>query len=77
MNGTNYEVPHCGAFSTPHSRPSWTQYSPQDPVFNNNNNNNNYYYYCYYFNYSTIVLSCGMETDGEKIGRDKYADKGE
>ena len=19
MNGTNYEVPHCGAFSTPHS----------------------------------------------------------
>ena len=25
MNGTNYEVPHCGAFSTPHSHPSWAQ----------------------------------------------------
>ena len=24
-NGTNYEVPHCGAFSTPHSHPSWAQ----------------------------------------------------
>ena len=22
MNGTNYEVPHCGAFSTPHSHPT-------------------------------------------------------
>ena len=21
-NGTNYEVPHCGAFSTPHSHPN-------------------------------------------------------
>ena len=25
MNGTNYEVPDCGAFSTPHSHPSWAQ----------------------------------------------------
>ena len=25
MNGTNYEVPHCGAFSTLHSHPSWAQ----------------------------------------------------
>ena len=25
MNGTNYEVPHCGVFSTPHSHPSWAQ----------------------------------------------------
>ena len=25
MNGTSYEVPHCGAFSTPHSHPSWAQ----------------------------------------------------
>ena len=25
MNGRNYEVPHCGAFSTPHSHPSWVQ----------------------------------------------------
>ena len=25
MNGTNYEVPHCGAFSTPHSHPSCAQ----------------------------------------------------
>ena len=25
MNGTNYEVPHCAAFSTPHSHPSWAQ----------------------------------------------------
>ena len=24
-NGTNYEVPHCGAFSTPYSHPSWAQ----------------------------------------------------
>ena len=23
--GSNYEVPHCGAFSTPHSHPSWAQ----------------------------------------------------
>ena len=23
--GTTYEVPHCGAFSTPHSHPSWAQ----------------------------------------------------
>ena len=22
---TNYKVPHCGAFSTPHSNPSWAQ----------------------------------------------------
>ena len=27
MNGTNYEVPHCGAFSTPISHPSWTHCS--------------------------------------------------
>ena len=25
MNGTNYEVPHCGAFSTPNSHPSWAE----------------------------------------------------
>ena len=25
MNGTNYEVPHCGAFSTRYSHPSWIQ----------------------------------------------------
>ena len=25
MNVTKYEVPHCGAFSTPHSHPSWAQ----------------------------------------------------
>ena len=25
MNSTNYEVPHCGAFSTPHSHPPWVQ----------------------------------------------------
>ena len=25
MNGTNYEVPRCGAFSPPHSHPSWAQ----------------------------------------------------
>ena len=25
MNGTNYEVPHCGAFSTPHFHPSFSQ----------------------------------------------------
>ena len=25
MNSTNYEVPHCWAFSTPHSHPSWAQ----------------------------------------------------
>ena len=53
MNGTNYEVPHYGVLSIPHSHPSWPKYSPQDPVFkitlslrfslnvNNNNNNNN------------------------------------
>ena len=23
MNGKNYEVPHCEAFSYPHSNPSW------------------------------------------------------
>ena len=23
--GTHYEVPHCGAFSNPHSHPSWAQ----------------------------------------------------
>ena len=29
MNSTNYDVPHCGAFSTPHSHPSWAQiFSP-------------------------------------------------
>ena len=22
MNGTNYEIPHCKAFSTPHSHPN-------------------------------------------------------
>ena len=25
VNGTNYEVPHCGAFSTPYSHLSWAQ----------------------------------------------------
>ena len=25
MNGTKYEVPYCGAFSAPHSHPSWAQ----------------------------------------------------
>ena len=25
LNGTNYEVPHCGAFSTPHSHHSLAQ----------------------------------------------------
>ena len=25
MNGTNYEVPHCGAFSATHSHTSWAQ----------------------------------------------------
>ena len=25
MSDTNYEVPHCGAFTTPHSHPSWAQ----------------------------------------------------
>ena len=25
MMGTNYEVHHCVAFSTPHSHPSWVQ----------------------------------------------------
>ena len=25
MNGTNYEIPHCGAFSPPHSHPSCAQ----------------------------------------------------
>ena len=25
MIGTNYEVPHCGAFYTPHYHPSWAQ----------------------------------------------------
>ena len=25
MNGTNRKVPNCGAFSTPHSHPSWAQ----------------------------------------------------
>ena len=27
MNGTNYEVPHCGAFSTLHSHLSWVLFS--------------------------------------------------
>ena len=31
MNGTNYEVPHCEVFFTPHSHPSWPKYSPQTP----------------------------------------------
>ena len=25
MNGIDYEVPHCGAFSILHSHPSWAQ----------------------------------------------------
>ena len=32
MNGTDYEVPHCGAVSTPHRIPLGSKYSPQDPV---------------------------------------------
>ena len=31
MNSTNYEVPHCGAFSTPHSHSSW---APKGKQFN-------------------------------------------
>ena len=25
MNGIDYEVPHCGEFSTPYYHPSWAQ----------------------------------------------------
>ena len=25
MNGTNYEVPHCGDISNPHRHPAWAQ----------------------------------------------------
>ena len=31
MNDSNYEIPHCVAFSIPHSLGH--KYSPQDPVF--------------------------------------------
>ena len=41
MNGKNYEVPHFGAFSTPHSHPSWAQIFASGTNNNNNNNNNN------------------------------------
>ena len=33
MNSINYEVPHCGAFSTLHSHPSWAQIFTQNIVF--------------------------------------------
>ena len=33
MNGTNNEVSHCGAFSTPHSHPSWAQIFASGPCF--------------------------------------------
>ena len=33
MNGTNYEVPHCGAFSTPHSHLSWAKIFASEPCF--------------------------------------------
>ena len=37
MNGTNYEVPHCGAFSTPHFHPSWAQiFASGIPITDNN-----------------------------------------
>ena len=32
MNGTNYEVLHCGAFSTPHSHLSWVQIFALGPI---------------------------------------------
>ena len=35
MNGTNYEVPHCGAFSTTHSHPSWAQIFASGSCFQN------------------------------------------
>ena len=35
MNGTNYEVPHCGGFSTSHSHPSWAQiFAPEPKLLN-------------------------------------------
>ena len=33
MNGTSYEVPHCGALPTPCLNPLGPKYSPQEPVF--------------------------------------------
>ena len=33
MNGTNYEVPQCEAFSNPHSHPSWAQIFPSGSCF--------------------------------------------
>ena len=33
MNGTNYEVPHCGAFFSPHSHPSWVQIFASESCF--------------------------------------------
>ena len=33
MNGTNYEVRHCGVFPFPILIPLGPKYSPQDPVF--------------------------------------------
>ena len=33
MNGTNYEIPHCRAFTTPHSHPSLTQICASDSIF--------------------------------------------
>ena len=41
MNDTNYEAPHCGAFSTPHSHPSWAQIFASGSCLNDDNNNNN------------------------------------
>ena len=36
MNSTNYEVSHCGAFSTPHSHPSWAQIFASGACFQTN-----------------------------------------
>ena len=33
MNGTKYEVPHCGAFSTSHSHPSWANLMARSTKF--------------------------------------------
>ena len=33
MNGTNYEVPRCRAYVTPHSHPSWAQIFASGPCF--------------------------------------------
>ena len=49
MNGTNYEVPHCGAFSTPHSHPSWAQIFASGSCFQI------WQYYCFiYFHFQIL-----------------------